>query len=611
MIPQESDSLSKANFSDVAMSWMADLGYTHCFYVAGGNSMHLLRAASDLFEMIPFVHEATAGIAAEHFNLFGEHGGAFVLVTTGPGLTNLMTPVASSWVESRSLVVICGAVKSSDLKRRSGVRQRGIQEMSAHEVFGRVSKKVLSLDAPCGEADFKNILNLADFGRKGPVVVEIPIDVQGRLFLASEVPVRLTADEQYSFGTENQFQEEFDEIMEGLKSASRPCLLIGGGVDKEFFTAELNRFQALGIPMLTSWNASDYLGPWCSSYAGRPDNFGQRSGNLIVHQADFILAVGTRLSLQLTGFNWQSFASNARIAHVDIDDKELEKGHPKTEWQVWADAQDFLGRALRHLDGWSGPIPWLEYCSVVRSELSGTVDSGERDSTSMSPQNIVRLIQEIAPDGSVFIPSSSGTAEIAVMQGLELRRNQRLIVSKGLASMGYGLPGAIGSALANPTATVFCIEGDGSLAQSMSDLSTIVGRNLRIVIIILDNGGYASIRATQKRFLGSAVLGTDRSSELHLPDFFKVARALGFGASKSKNLSGLRDSLARALLADGPHVIVAKVSSDSELPRVSSDLHDDGNLVSRPTWDMSPPLPDAMLFKVAKYVTVAPSEEEL
>lgn len=608
---EEGDSQLKGTFSDAAMSWMAELGYTHCFYVAGGNSMHLLKSAGSIFETIPFVHEATAGIAAEHFNLFEENGKAFVLVTTGPGLTNLMTPVASSWVESRSLVVICGAVKSSDMKRGSGVRQRGIQELSAEDVFGEVSKKVLALDEPCEEIEFKESVHLADSGRKGPVVVEVPIDVQGRPFLASKVLPFFMDCHDDSTAPESQFQEKFDDIMEGLKSASRPCLLIGGGVDKKFFTEKEEQFQALGIPILTSWNASDYLGPWCSSYGGRPDNFGQRSANLLVHQADFILAVGTRLSLQLTGFNWKSFASNARIAHVDIDDKELEKGHPKTEWQVRSDAKDFLGRALRHLDGWSGPLLWLEYGSVIRTELAGTIDSGETDPTSMSPQNIVRSIQEIAPDNAVFIPSSSGTAEIAVMQGLELRRKQRLIVSKGLASMGYGLPGAIGSALADSTATVFCIEGDGSLSQSMSDFSTIVGRNLRIVLVVLDNGGYASIRATQRRFLGAAALGTDSESGLHLPDFYKVAQAFGFVTSRCENLSELRASLAKSLLTDRPHVIVAKVSHGAGLPRVSSDLHDDGSLVSNPTWNMSPPIPDAMFSRVGKFVGAAESEEHL
>lgn len=590
-------------FAESLMVWLVELGFTDCFYVAGGNSMHLLKYAHQNFSTVAFNHEASAGIAVEHFNLVATDRQAFALVTTGPGLTNLMTPVVSSWVESRSLVVVCGAVKSSDLKMSSRIRQRGIQEASAREVFGNFSKEVLDLQAPCSEERFKGVVNKANSGRKGPVIVEVPIDIQGG-------PVRTEID-GFSTSASNPppasvgIQEDSltRDLLVDFKRASRPSLLIGGGVDRSFFVRNLPRFNQLGIPIFSSWNSADYIGPDQRIYAGRPDNFGQRSANLLINQSDFILAVGTRLSLQLTGFNWKEFAKSARIAQVDIDDAELAKEHPSRDWRVRADGASFLSALLSELEGSAGPSSWLEYCQKVRRDLQGEADSGESTLSRMSPQNVVKSIQEIAPHDTIFVPSSSGTAEIAVMQGLEIGLNQRLIVSKGLASMGYGLPGAIGCALANPDRPIYCIEGDGSLAQSLSELPMILARGLNITLVVIDNGGYASIRATQKRFLGAASLGTDDSSGLYLPDYVRLATGLGFHAVAVETLPGLREQLEKTKTARDPWVLVARVQDASPpLPRVSADLHDDGKLISRPSWDMDPQLPKKLFIKVSKYL---------
>lgn len=600
-VPSSIEKKSGETIAETVMESLRDLGFTHCFYVAGGNSMFLLEAAARTFTMIPFVHEVSAGIASEHFNLMKSRSRSFVLVTTGPGLTNLVTAVASAWIESRELVILCGAVKSSDSKLGLGVRQHGIQELGADEVFANFAKKVIRVtsdfDRPTADALFR----LAETPRKGPVVLEVPIDFQ--LSQPNEVGKEINGLSSPPTEHSSESLFEFEEIFNALRSATRPVIIIGGGVDRDFFKVNIVRFESIGVPVFCSWNASDYLGPWSKIYSGRPDNFGQRSANILLNQADFILAVGTRLSRQLTGFNWQAFAPRARIARIDIDRAELSRGQPDATWVVQSDSTLFFGTMLDYLAEWCGPGAWLSFCQKVRASLAGWADTGEENRFRFSPQNVLRILQEIAPADSVFVPSSSGTAEIAAMQSLEVGAEQRLIVSKGLASMGYAIPAAIGAAIATDQSRVFCIEGDGSASQSLSELMTIAGRGLKITIIVLENNGYASIRSTQSRFLGEVALGTSPESGLFLPDLYQLAKASGIRSARVTNLQEFQAEVERDLTSTGPSIIVVELAVDyPACPRVSSDLHDDGRLESRPTWDMSPKLPDLLANEVIRYL---------
>ena len=365
--PRLSDRKASVKYSDLVMKWLRDIGYTHCFFVAGGNSMHLLDGARRTMTCIPVVHEVAAGIAVEYFNeqasASGSQERAFALVTAGPGVTNIVTAMAGAYLESRELLVVGGQVKSTDLAR-PGLRQRGIQEIDGIALLRPVSVAAERIESPIGRRAFTELVRRGSNGRKGPVFLEICLDAQG----APVDPAPLEADAPAP-AVENPGIDTgvADRVIEGLRQAQRPVVLLGGGVSRSAAAAALARLRELELPVMTTWNGADRVGAGDPVYVGRPNTWGQRSANVLIQQCDFLLALGTRLGLQQTGFNWQQFAPLATVVQVDLDRAELDKGHPRVDIPWMADADDALARVLQaDLPGWGS---WLAQCREVRDLL--------------------------------------------------------------------------------------------------------------------------------------------------------------------------------------------------------------------------------------------------
>jgi acetolactate synthase-1/2/3 large subunit len=355
----------QVKYADLVVEWLQELGYTHCFFVAGGNNMHLLNAVRGRLEWVPFVHEVSAGIAAEYFNASQGEGRAFVLVTAGPGITQAMTALAGAYLESRELLVLGGQVKSTDLAGGSGIRQRGIQEIDGVAIASPVCVRAERLARPVGRGEFLALAQAGAAGRRGPVFVELCLDVQGapvsRAELEDDGPPPAPA------ALPEPPEADVQELLEALRGAERPVLLLGAGVRRETVDDLLPALRRLGAPLQTVWTAMDRLGPEEPLYAGRPDSWGQRSANLLLQQADLIVALGTRLGLQRTGFNWQAFGPVATVAQVELDRAELEKGHPRVDIPVLGDrwlATGFDPAAARAL-GLRSPLPDLVLLALV------------------------------------------------------------------------------------------------------------------------------------------------------------------------------------------------------------------------------------------------------
>lgn len=589
---------------DIAV-WLEELGYTHCFTVAGGNSMHLTSAAAERFVVVPFTHEVSAGIAAEYFNHLSSQDKAFVLVTTGPGITNLATSVAGAWLESRPLLVLAGAVKSQDLRGNLSLRQRGIQELSGGELFDGFSKSHALYSRPVEASRFKNVVNQGVEGRKGPVVVEVCLDAQAMWGLPAQTPQPSGAPSlSRDKGTRPELVESLGaEVLCRLEEAKRPVMLIGGGVDRATVRFLQNSLVDLGVPILLTWNAADYLSAEHSMNFGRPDNWGQRAANMILQQADFVLALGSRLGLQQTGFNWQNFVPHGKVWSVNLDRAELEKGHPAIERGVEEDSTKLLVALCAESTGQQSHIDWIQYCSDVARRFRPELENPDVSPGFVRPSFLVQQLAEFAPMDSLMVASSSGTAEIAMMQNIELRGEQRLVVNSGLASMGYGLPGAIGAALAQPSKQVVCFEGDGSLAQSLSEFPMIAARNLAIKIFVLSNSGYSSIRSTQQRFMSSNYVGCDATTGLHLPDWGPLAEAFGLAFSRCSDEGNLPALVRETFQRAGPEVIEIIADPTGVLfPKVSSQLHNDGHLTSNALHEMTPPISAADRKKFLTYI---------
>jgi acetolactate synthase-1/2/3 large subunit len=301
-------------YSDLLGEWLVELGYTHCFFVAGGGIMHLLDGVRNRFECIPVVHEVSAGICAEHFNECAQdRQRAFALVTTGPGLTNIITAVAGCYVEHRELLVIAGQVKSTDLLTNPE-RQRGVQEVDGKAICLPVTVRSECLRSPVSRSHFRSLVKLSMGPHPGPVVIEVCLDVQG----AKVLPEFFDKSSAPSFDIQiSPTEEDVAYIGELIKSSHRPLVLFGGLVTREAAWKALPVFEQLGIPIATTTSALDRISTDSPIFAGRPGTWGgQRAGNLIVAQADVILVFGAQLDLQQTGFNYLEYAPKAKLVHI-------------------------------------------------------------------------------------------------------------------------------------------------------------------------------------------------------------------------------------------------------------------------------------------------------
>jgi acetolactate synthase-1/2/3 large subunit len=583
-----------SKYAEQLTDWLVELGYTHCFFVAGGNIMHLLDGARTRFTCVPVVHEVAAGIAAEYFNESGGSGRAFAMVTAGPGVSNIITAMGGAWLESRELLVIAGQVKSEDLAS-NGVRQRGIQEIDGVGLAAPVAKCSVQMKTPMPKADFCSMVNAGVTDRPGPIFIELCLDAQGAPPVAEEV---LDASP-----TQNKVatKSEIAQVIAQLKSAQRPILLVGGGVSRSTANALQDELNSSGIPVMTTWNGADRIAASHPQYLGRPNTWGQRSANLLVAQADLIVAVGTRLGMQQTGFNWQQFGRNAYVVQVDIDKAELEKGHPKTDLAVCADADDFLLQLLSEVRGdWSS---WLAYAQEVRSLLPLNDTENETGDGFISPYDFYADLVNISDSNDVIIPCSSGGANSVSMQVMEQKLGQVIITDKGLASMGYGLGGAIGASMAHPGRRTFLIEGDGGFSQNLQELATVSVNRLPIKTFIFANNGYGSIRMTQKNYFGGAYLGCDTETGLGFPDWEVLFKSFGISTMTLTRDWSTDQHVLEALRSEEPFGFIVPIDPlQTYWPKITSRIVEGGGMESNPLHLMSPDLDPSLFARVTKYL---------
>ena len=587
-------------YAEVVVDWLKEMGYTHCFFVAGGNCMHLLDAVRSRMTCIPVVHEVAGGIAAEYFNEAQSDKKAFVVITAGPGVTNIVTAIGGAYLESRELLILGGQVKSSDLAT-GGLRQRGIQEICGIDIVEDICKTTAQVTAPIPRADFEALVESGYTGRPGPVFIEMCLDAQGApvdpAALQGGTPPVLEPPSDRQVSGANAAAA----IAEAIEGSERPIILIGGGVSRDTAAEVLPALREMGIPLQTTWNGADRVGADEPLYVGRPNTWGQRGANLVLAQSDCIVALGSRLGLQQTGFNWQEFAPVGRVVQVDIDPTELDKGHPVVDVPLMADANDTLRALSTHRFG--DHSDWLAYGREVAS-LPLDDPSNETAPGYISPYSFVDDLSCVCTAADVVIPCSSGGANSVMMQALLQKQGQIVITDKGLASMGYGLSGAIGASLALPDRRTVLVEGDGGFAQNLQELATVRVNDLNLKIFIFANEGYASIRSTQRNYFDGAYLGCDTRTGLGFPDWLNLFNAFDIpGMDLSEGWTG-NAQFSELWESDGPAAFVVPVDPEQTyLPKISSRVRADGGMESNPLHNMSPKLDPDVAARVMRYLT--------
>lgn len=569
-------------YSDQIGLWLKDLGYSHYFYVGGGNIMHLTESLSRYLTGIPVVHEVAAGIAAEYFNEISKPGQrALALVTAGPGLTNIVTAVSGAWLESRELLVIGGQVKVSDLASED-LRGRGIQEIKGVELLKSTTKEATQLKHPISAKEFKRVVSKSWQPRKGPVFIEFPLNVQAEEFETQEI------DQSINQSIATVSPQQIESIVTRYNAAKRPILLIGGGVSYDTADRLQQLFCSSGVPVMTTYNGADRIDGNHNSYLGRPNTWGQRSSNILIQQSDLIIAVGTRLGLQQTGFNWQEFGREAYVIQVEIDPAELAKGHPKINEGLCCDADTFLEEFLQ--SDLEKKAPWLEHARKVRSTIPRVEPVNVTGDAYISPYDFIVTLEDLTHQDDLVIPCSSGSAFTLSMQLYKQKYGQRIITNKSLASMGYGLSGAIGACIAgNNQRRTILIEGDGGFAQNMQEVGTAAINNLNLKMFIFHDQGHASIRMTQINYFAGKYLGCDRNSGLGLPKWNKLFQAWDVPVVEVNRGFQTDPLFLKHFTQSGICAFIVQIDpKQTYFPKISSRITASGSMESNPIDRMTP-----------------------
>jgi acetolactate synthase-1/2/3 large subunit len=591
------------NFGDTYTDALLAEGYTTVFYVAGGNIMHILNSCRTRFQCIPVIHEVTAVIAAEYFNETSTGAKAFALVTAGPGITNCVTGIAGAWLESRSVLIIGGQVKSQDLLTELGVRQNGIQEIDGVSIVKSICNYSIRIESPLPVEEFVNIVRKVDVGRPGPVFIELCLDVQGTPDSSNSLKSQIDIPRSSKAFEESPI-EYLDSLKELMLSAERPVILLGGGVSRIVSQRFLPFLENLGIPIMTTWNGSDRIDSDSPMFFGRPNTWGQRSANIILQQSDLLIAIGTRLGIQQTGFNWQEFVPVGKIVQVDIDDNELRKGHPVVELPICSTSERFLLHFQKVTSALTIDFnPWLEFAKKVRELCPLIEDQNSTHEGFFNPYIFVAALSDVLDTDSIVIPCSSGGAFTTMMQAFNQKLGQRIVSNKGLASMGYGLAGAIGSAISNPNSTVVLVEGDGGFSQNLQELGTVIANQLNLKIFLYVNEGYASIRMTQKNYFDGQYMGCDIRTGLGLPDWLKLFSAFNFPAMILAPSDTDSDDFLDWVNQPGPMAFIVPLHPEQTyFPKITSSISSNGQMRSNPLHLMTPQLPDEISRQVFRYI---------
>ena len=587
----------KVSVSQYIADFVAGLGTKHVYSVTGGGAMYLNDTLGfhPNFNMICMHHEQSCAMAAEaDARVSGRIG--VVHVTSGPGGTNAITGICGGWIDSIPMLGISGQASVPTTIGATGLRQRGVQEVDIVSMIKPVTKYAVMVEA-ADEIRYhlEKAAYLATSGKPGPVWIDVPTDVQNFFVEPNSLP---------GFSPDSKPVVDYDtkvrECLSLIAAAERPVLIPGYGVRLAGAVKEFRELaEKLQFPVVPSWNASDIVASDSPYQVGRCGIFGDRTGNLAVQNSDLLIIVGSRMSIPQTGYNADLFARGAKMIVVDIDEREHEKPSIRPGVSVVGDAGEFL-RALLAASGnyarGAKVQAWLGKCQDWRRRYPVVLDEYRETQDKVNSYHFIERLSDKLPSDSVVV-TDMGTSFSCTMQTFATKAGQRLFTSSGLAAMGFGLPGAIGACFANGRQRTICISGDGGLMFNLQELQTLVQFKLPIVIFVLNNEGYLTMKHTQRNYFGRSI-GSDAASGVSCPDFVKVAAAFGIPGAHIHNRSELEEGLAAALAAEGPYVCEVHMPEMQALvPRVQNRRAADGRIVPTPIEDLYPYLDRAEFEK--------------
>ena len=578
--------------SDYVIKRLEETGVRHMFMLPGGGAMHLNDSLgkSKKIQYIGCLHEQACAIAAEAYARVNNTLG-LLMVTTGPGGTNALTGVAGAFLESTPVFVVSGQVKRADMINGQGIRQQGMQELNIIPVVKPITKYAALVDDPqMIRYHIERALYEATHDRKGPVWLDIPLDVQATM-IDEENLIGYQPDE---LPQDQELNQKALQVIEALNRAERPVLLAGNGIRMAGAIKEFEELCGiLQIPVLTTWNGIDLIEETSPLYYGRPGGLGHRYANFMQQNSDFFLSIGARLNLLQTGYNFDGFASAACKIMVDIDEAELHKINVRPDLPICADAGDFIRTLLKHKDLIikEDRSAWFSYGNRLKEKYPIVRPEYWEQKELVNTYCLLERISEYMTADDVYVSGSSGSCIDISMQTFRVKKGQRVFCTKGLASMGYGLPSAIGACLASGGKRTVGVNGDGGFVMNIQELTTLHRLNLPIKLFVLCNHGYGAIQATQTNLFAKHFVDCNEESGLSIPLIANIANAFGLKTLSIHNNNELDEKVKEALDYHGP--VIVEVFTPITLtaqPKQVSYKRADGQMESMPLEYMNPPI---------------------
>lgn len=591
----------KQRLADYVADFLVKKGISDVFSVVGGGAMHLNDALGHNcgLHVTYNHHEQASAIAAEAYARLNNKIAA-VCVTTGPGGTNAITGVVGGWLDSIPMMVISGQVRYDTTARYASqftnglpLRAVGDQEFDIVKSVECMTKYAVMIEDP-NEIRYalEKAYHLATTGRPGPVWIDIPVNYQGMI---------IETDGLRSYDPEEDKElpppvsvSDVELVIDEIKKAKRPVIYAGGGVrlsgSFDLFHSVLKK---LNIPVVTYWNSIDLMEDDDPLYVGRGGNMGDRPGNFAVQNSDLVIAIGTRISIRQTGYYFKTWARAAKVIMVDVDRAEMKKPTIHVDYPIWADAFDFLSKLDGKLpDGeklYDGK-EWLDACQNWKYKYPVVRESQWNNGDLVNVYPFIKTLSDSLPEGSLTAVSN-GACCVAGHQTYTIKKGTRFIINNAIASMGYGLPAAIGLCIAGGRQDTVCLEGDGSIMMNIQELQTMVTNNLPIKLFLINNSGYHSIRITQNNLFSEHCkvgIGPE-SNDLGFPNYKKIADAFGIPYFSARTNDEMKEIIPTVLNTAG--FVLCEVFTDTKQvwePKNSARKLPNGTIVSSPLEDLDP-----------------------
>lgn len=577
---------NKIKVSDLIIEFLEKKNVSTIFTLSGGMMMHLLDSLSksNKINYICNHHEQACSFSAEAYaRVKNEIGVCFA--TSGPGSTNTITGIASAFVESTPLMVLTGQSNVPLTARglnNNNIRMVGTFEIDISEVSKPITKYSQFIDDP------KTILyhlekaySLAISGRPGPVLLDIPLDIQSS-FVSRDELVYYNIPPTDPLPVSN-----LQEVINHIQKSKKPIILAGHGIRVANQVQEFrNLIQKLNIPLVSTQLANDVIPYNNNLYIGKVGLRGDRAGNHAIQTSDLIITLGSSLHVTTTGYKIKNFAPKAKIINVDIDSNNLDKNQLITDLQIKMDIKEFIISLSKYPLNLNTQL-WRDELLNLKSKFEVIKEPHTVSNNSINTYFLIDLLSQITKETDVLI-ADSGSLYYILGQTFKPKSKQRVIVCGGLGAMGYALPASIGAAFANPENNIICLVGDGSLHTNIHELSVISHHNLNIKIIAINNEGYASIRNTQESFLQNNIVAADKTT-VSFPNWGSICNSYYIPHYKSSKFNILKDLLNENLNKKGPKFFEVVVPPKVELlPSVKSVKNKDGSFNSSMLNEMSP-----------------------